>query len=68
MNYIKQLQAELAAKQATLDRAVANVDAFRRFLSGPKFTGTDPDGSRKDWIATSDMFAWLSEQRSTLTE
>jgi len=29
-------------------------------LLGDKFNGTDPDGSRRDWIAVADVQAWMS--------
>jgi len=36
------------------------VQEFRVHLAGGKFAGTDPDGSRRDWIATADVLAWLA--------
>ena len=36
------------------------IQEFRVHLAGAKFAGTEPDGSRKDWIAVSDVNAWLA--------
>lgn len=66
MPYINQLQAENAELRAKLEAAQQRVTDFMVHLGSPKFTGTDADGSRKDWIATSDVQSWLQEQRSAL--
>jgi len=59
MNHIHRLQAELASARAEL-RAKRNVlHEFHVHLLSPKFQGFDADGQRKDWIATSDVIAWL---------
>ncbi len=60
MNYIARLQAELAAANATIAAKSEAIQAFRVHLSSEKFTGFEPDGSRKDWIATRDVNAWLT--------
>jgi hypothetical protein len=60
MNYIARLQAELAAAEATLEAKAEAIQEFRVHLAGDKFAGKAPDGSRKDWIATSDVNAWLA--------
>ena len=60
MNYIARLQAELAAADAALEAKAEAIQEFRVHLAGDKFAGTAPDGSRKDWIATSDVNAWLA--------
>ena len=59
MNYIHQLQADLATAQGALDAKDETVRDFQAHLAGTKFQGTDADGSRKDWIATADVRAWL---------
>ncbi len=59
MNYIARLQAELAAAQAELAAKAEAIQAFRVHLAADKFAGTEPDGSRKDWIAVTDVKAWL---------
>jgi hypothetical protein len=61
VNHIVRLQTDLAAAQ---DEIEAKADAIQEFrihhLAGSKFAGVDADGSRKDWIATSDVYAWLT--------
>jgi len=54
-NYIKRLEREV--REAT-DRRIVLMDAvcaLRNELTSPKFCGTDTDGGRKDWMATSDI-------------
>ena len=58
MNYIARLQGELATAEATLKAKTEAIQEFRVHLAGDKFAGTEADGSRKDWIATSDVNAW----------
>ena len=60
MNYIARLQADLAAAAAALSATTEAIQEFRVHLAGDKFAGTDTDGSRKDWIATGDVHAWLA--------
>ena len=60
MNYIARLQADLAAAEANLSAKAEAIQEFRVHLAGDKFAGTDTDGSRKDWIATGDVYAWLA--------
>ena len=60
MNYIARLQADLAAAAAALSAKTEAIQEFRVHLAGDKFAGTDTDGSRKDWIATGDVHAWLA--------
>jgi len=60
MNYIARLQAELATAEAALLAKAEAIQDFRVHLAGDKFVGMEADGSRKDWIATSDMNAWLA--------
>jgi hypothetical protein len=60
MNYIIQLQADLAAAQAEAAAKVEAIQDFRVHLAGDKFAGFDPDGSRRDWIAVADVYGWLS--------
>ena len=60
MNYIARLQADLAVVQAILSVQDQVIEEFRAHLSGDKFAGTEADGSRKDWIAISDVQAWLA--------
>jgi hypothetical protein len=60
MNHIVRLQSDLAAAQAELAAKAESIQAFRVHLAGDKFTGFEPDGSRKDWIAVGDVQAWLA--------
>ena len=60
MNYIKQLQKANVAKAESLKQINVLVREYRMFIAGPKFTGVDLDGDRKDWISTSDLDKWLS--------
>jgi hypothetical protein len=60
MNYISRLQADLAATQSSLAAKERAIQEFRIHLDGEKFKGLEEDGSRKDWIATKDVLAWLT--------
>ena len=60
MNHIVRLQTDLAAAQAEIAAKSDAIQEFRIHLAGSKFAGADADGSRKDWIATSDVDAWLT--------
>jgi hypothetical protein len=60
MNHIVRLQTDLAAAQAEIDAKADAIQEFRAHLAGSKFAGVGSDGSRKDWIATRDVYAWLT--------
>jgi hypothetical protein len=60
MNYIRSLKNDLATACARLEAKDGIVTEFRAHLAGPKFQGLDVDGGRKDWIAVSDVLAWLT--------
>ncbi len=60
MNHIARLQADLDAARTAATAAGEVIQEFRVHLAGSKFTDTDPDGSRRDWIATGDVHAWLA--------
>ncbi len=60
MNHIARLQADLAAARAKIAARTAIIQDFRTHLQGAKFSGTDPDGSRRDWIAVADVQAWTA--------
>jgi hypothetical protein len=66
MNHIKRMQAETAAHKVTMAAAKTSIDNFLALLNSDKFTGTEADGSRKDWISTGDVIRWLQEFRSEL--
>lgn len=60
MNQITRLQSQLAAAQTSAAATAEAVQEFRVHLASGKFAGTDTDGSRRDWIATADVTAWLA--------
>ena len=60
MNYIKQLQAENADLKNQINNIEESINDFRRYANSDKFTGVDLDGSRKDWMAISDIHRYLS--------
>jgi len=59
MNYIARLQTELAAAQAEVTAKTRVASELRVHLVSEKFCGTEPDGSRRDWIAVRDVDAWM---------
>ena len=61
MNYILSLKKENASLQSMIETAKLEIQNFREFLNGPKFTGYESDGGRKDWIATEDVILRLRE-------
>ena len=60
MNHIVRLQTELSNARAELDAKAEALQAFRVHLHTAKFASPGPGGERRDWIATSDVLAWLS--------
>lgn len=65
MNYIKKLQDETANLKLKVDFLENELSLFRSFLSeNPKFRGSDLDGSRKDWISTGDVIAWIEQVKT----
>ncbi len=58
-NYISRLQEAVRTTEADATAMRERVQEFRVHLAGPKFTGTEQDGSRKDWISTADANRWL---------
>jgi len=67
MNHIHRLQHDNAALNTVICDALVEISAFRALLAGPKFTGVDQDGTRKDWIATADVLRRLETLRDLLT-
>jgi hypothetical protein len=59
-NYIIRLQGEATSAQTKIAATEQAIRAFRMHLQGEKFQGFEADGSRKDWIAVSDVLAWLT--------
>ena len=68
MNYIKRLEAELARAKGSERFGSGTYSPCYGAHSRTKFTGIDLDGSRKDWIATSDVQMMLTDFKSTLME
>jgi hypothetical protein len=60
MNDIARLQTDLASARAELRLKAEIIQEFRVHLASDKFAGFDPDGGRRDWIATRDVHAWLT--------
>jgi hypothetical protein len=60
VNHIVRLQANLDAAGTAATATGEVIQEFRIHLAGSKFAGTDADGSRRDWIATADVHAWLA--------
>ena len=67
MNYIKQLQTQVADQEARISSALEAIDNFRAHLQLPKFTAPASTGERTDWIATSDVMARLQDIKNTIT-
>ena len=61
MNYISQLQNENKELKAKINNTKEAFTTFRAHLHSAKFTGSESDGSRKDWISTGDVLNWLRE-------
>ena len=61
MNYIKKLEQSVNEKDQSITEAEQLIQDFRAHLRSPKFTGISQDGSRLDWIATSDVESRLLE-------
>ena len=63
MNYIKTLQAIGDERGQRLADLHQQIEWMRGHLLSPKFQGEDPDGSRRDWIATADVLRWIETLR-----
>ena len=60
MNYIHALIERNKALEAEVAALREAAFAFKAHLTcNPKFHGPDHDGSRKDWISTSEALNWL---------
>lgn len=64
MKYINRLQEENAELRNKLVEVNKSLTDFLVFLSADKFKGVESDGSRKDWIATTDVKLRLQEIRA----
>ena len=59
MNYINRLQDQTLKLQHELVTRAERIQEFREHLASPKFNHVAQDGSRTDWISTSDVQWWL---------
>ncbi len=67
MNYIKRLEQDLVSAAAKLAAVRLELEAFQNFLqTAEKFKGTESDGGRKDWIATTDVITRLQEIKNLI--
>ena len=66
MNYIKQLQQDNKELKARIYNTDTEIRDFRRLLNSTKHNGVDIDGTRSDWIATSDALGRLGIIQDTL--
>ena len=66
MNYIKRLESENDNKKTCILEADQLIEHWKLELIGNKFTGTDLDGSRKDWQSTMDITIRLEQIRNAL--
>jgi hypothetical protein len=66
-NHILNLQREVSELRARESATIEALADFRAHLASAKFSGADADGTRKDWIATSDVNSRLPDLVSLLT-
>lgn len=59
MNYIHQMKADIDRLNKEDNARAERIQEFRDHLLSPKFYPIQQDGSRGDWIATSDVMNWL---------
>ncbi len=65
MNHIVRLQTHLGVAQAEIEAEADAIQESRAHLGSSKFAGVDAVGSRKGWIATSDVWFADPPARST---
>lgn len=66
MNYIHQLRQNIELRNSAIAHAQGSINRMMAHLAGDKFTGTDSDGDRKDWISTGDVMRFLQDLRHEL--
>ena len=66
MRYINKLETENKLLLAQIQQAREEVEFFLAHAYSPKFTGTESNGERRDWIAIGDVRTRLLDIRSTL--
>lgn len=59
MNFISKLQSEISEIDSLLMSRSERIQEFRSYLQSPKFNKVQSDGSRGDWISTTDVLMWL---------
>ena len=59
MNYINQMKADIDRLNEEDNARAARIREFRAHLLSAKFHPIQQDGSRGDWISTSDVMNWL---------
>ena len=68
MNYIKQLQAENERQSKKLVDIQRALNEYYAFLHSSKFTGSESDGSPKNWINTTDVINWIQDVKNQLVD
>lgn len=66
MNYIHRLELEVADLRTKATAVEQEIHEFLAHLESSKFTGMEPDGSRKDWIAVGDVVSRLAAMKAQL--
>lgn len=67
MNYIKKLEEENKNLAVKLAKIMLELQDFTAFLqTAEKFKGTESNGARKDWIATTDVINRLQEIKNLI--
>jgi hypothetical protein len=59
MNYIQRLQTDIETLNSDILTRADRIREFRTHLLSAKFHPIQEDGSRGDWISTSDVMNWL---------
>ena len=60
------LHEQVKVLQETNKEVLADIQTFMEYLQSHKFTGTESDGARKDWISTGEVSNLLINLRSKL--
>jgi hypothetical protein len=68
VNFIHLLQKDNSTLRDGLDLLDTEICDFLQFLNSAKFTGTESNGDRKDWIATGDVIHRLVDFRLKIAE
>ncbi len=63
MNYIQSMQQNVTELRERLIAKEQALMDMKQHLLGAKFRGFDPDGSRRDWIAVSDVLRMIETVR-----